>query len=196
MPTQSAAVMAYWRVGLQLNLIHCSILDWGLSISANDFQVNSWVLSLWGWTSSEHLALAVTIVSYTSTEQMCNGNVQLVTGQSPCTRFHQIFISSVRTFFQNQISTLRYFLLYKGIVTFYDNGNIFCLCLGRRSQPLWRRFLLVCYNPKTVFRSSFSSGSCVSNVCCNEKVALSMVFPICNTDKVLSLRHICCYCFW
>lgn len=36
----------------------------------------------------------------------------------------------------------------------------------------------------------------VSYVCSNEKAALRMVFPICNEDKALSLRHICCcYCF-
>lgn len=127
---------------------------------------------------------------------VCNGNFQLGTGQSPCTGSHQIFISSVRTFFQNQISVLRHFLFYNSIVTFYNKGNIFCLCLGRRSQPQWRKFLFVCYKPKILFRS-FGSSSCVSNVCFNEKVAHRMVFPICNIDKTLSLWHICCcYCFW
>lgn len=189
--------MADRRAGLQWNVIHCSVLGCGLSISVNDFHLNSWVLSLEGWTSSEHLALALSIVSCTSSEQMCNGNFQLVTGQLPCTGFLQIFISSVGTFFQNQISAFRHFVLYKGIVTFYDKGNYFCLYLGRRSQPQWRKFLLVCCKPKILFRSSFSCSSYVSNVCFNEKVAHRMVFPICNIDKALSLWHICCcYCFW
>lgn len=100
-----------------------------------------------------------------------------------------------KDFFSEPNFNPQVFSLFTGIVTFHDNGNIFCLCLGRRSQPLWRKFLLVCYKPKIFFSSSFSSGSCMSNVCCNEKVALSMVFPICNTDKVLSLRPICCYWF-
>lgn len=56
-------------------------------------------------------------------------------------------------------------------------------------------FSLCAITPK-LYSDLLSALARVSNVCCNEKVALSMVFPICNTDKVLSLRHICCYCFW